>query len=127
MRLKGSVGQGGQNLAGDVLYVQILLLDWLLQNGRSPIALDGVVGNETISAIRSFQQLNIAVVDGLVEQNRSTIKALEARHIAALKDSVLVSPHLAAVRLAYAARPREVRRPFSSTDFVEAYLNRLRG
>lgn len=98
MRLTGSVGERGRNLAADVTYVQILLSDWLLSKGKLAIAIDGIAGPKTIGAIRLFQQSNTAVVDGLVEPNRSTIKALERCHMEVLRSSISLSPYLAAAR-----------------------------
>jgi lysozyme family protein len=125
MCLTGSVGHGGQNIAGDVLYVQILLADWLLIGGKPGIAIDGIIGNQTIAAIREFQKANIAVVDGLVERNRSTIKKLEERHIEALKNAIAVSPVVTTAQRV--SRVWVGGRPVLNHQFFEAYLKRLRG
>jgi N-acetylmuramidase len=75
-----SVGKGGANLQADVLAVQTLLARhaaWV-----SPAALpvaNGVCGEDTIAAIKSFQ-LNgaaLAAADGLVSPKGFTIKRLE--------------------------------------------------
>ena len=123
MRLTGSVGQGGKNFSGDVLYVQILVSDWLLLSGKAAIALDGIAGSKTISAIRNFQTANrLAVVDGLVETNRSTIKALEAQHIAAIKRLAVVPPSAGAIKKVGATGAA-----FATNSFFDIYLDRLRG
>jgi hypothetical protein len=125
MRLTASVGQGGRNLSGDVLYVQILLADWLLVNKNTSIPIDALMGPKTIDAIRQFQVSNTAVVDVLIEPNRSTIRALETKHISSLESSIRLTlqtkgfPRLvggdASVRLQ------------SSPPLVDAYLRMLRG
>src|SRR5262245_1610778 len=117
MRLKGSVGEGGRNIKGDVLYVQILLADWLLANGQQPIEVDGIVGPKTASAIRASQNANTPVVDGLVEPGRASIRSLEERHLVLVMSSIQI-------------RPQYRRRALPSylpSQWSEAYLNKLRG
>jgi peptidoglycan hydrolase-like protein with peptidoglycan-binding domain len=126
MRLKGSVGKGGRNIPGDAMYVQILLSDWLLVHGKPAIAIDGIVGSQTASAIREFQQENTAVVDGLVEPDRSTIKALEKRHLETIAQYTFIAPAIAE----YSSRQgtkRETAPSISAAGLVDVYLNRLRG
>jgi hypothetical protein len=55
MPIERSVGQGGVNIKGDVIFVQLLLNDWRARNGMVRIEVDGLVGPETIGAIRSIQ------------------------------------------------------------------------
>jgi hypothetical protein len=50
-----SVGEGGANDPADVQAIQLLLTDWRLHNGRNAIAIDSLIGPETIDAIRDFQ------------------------------------------------------------------------
>lgn len=126
MRLKGSVGQGGRNIPGDVTYVQLLLADWQLVNNQPPISVDGLVGPQTIAAIRSFQSKNTAVTDGLVEPNRSTIKALESSHLKVVMN-VTLSP---AIQYVFSRRrgsaPPSVAMKNPDTLFG-LYLDALRG
>jgi peptidoglycan hydrolase-like protein with peptidoglycan-binding domain len=104
-----------------VLYVQILLTDWLLVNKNTTIAIDGLVGSETIGAIRQFQAANTAVVDGLVEPNRSTINALENKHIATLLGSTELTAQ------ASSSRTSGTDSPAIEPGLADAYLNMLRG
>lgn len=121
MRLKDSVGHGGRNLIGDVLYVQILLTDWLLVTKNTSIAIDGLVGPMTIGAIRQFQAAKTSVVDGLVEPERSTIKALESEHISTLLGSIALTTLAPGIN-------RPSAEPLSlSPELADAYLNKLRG
>jgi peptidoglycan hydrolase-like protein with peptidoglycan-binding domain len=84
MPISDSVGQGGRNILIDVTYVQILLADYRMRNGKSPIAIDGLVGSETIAAIRDFQSRLIGFVDGRVDPGKKTISLLESLHLQSL-------------------------------------------
>jgi peptidoglycan hydrolase-like protein with peptidoglycan-binding domain len=89
--IRKSVGQGGQNIAGDVLYVQILLADVLVRKGLASISIDGVCGPKTIKAIRDFQQAGPALVqDGRIDPNGPTIRALHRKHIEGIGSGQLV-------------------------------------
>ncbi len=67
--ITGSVGQGGVNNEADVKVVQGLLA----QAGHSPGSLDGVIGTNTIQAIKDFQGANFDFTpDGLVSVNGQT-------------------------------------------------------
>lgn len=125
MRLKGSVGQGGRNLASDATYVQLLLADWQMVNSQQPIKVDGIVGPKTIAAIRAFQAKNIAVTDGLVEPNRSSIKALERSHLKVVMN-VIASPVLkyALARRSGVASGVAAKSP---DELFRLYLDALRG
>jgi peptidoglycan hydrolase-like protein with peptidoglycan-binding domain len=78
MPISKSVGKGGSNLRREVRYVQNLLNAWRQQHGRPKIKVDGVLGPETIGAIEDFQRAVTRVVDGRVDPNGPSIKALEA-------------------------------------------------
>jgi hypothetical protein len=80
MPIKGSVGQSGNNATADVFYVQFLLSDWLYRGGNGTIAIDGLVGPETISTIQRFQKANDCTVDGRVDVDNQTINCLESLH-----------------------------------------------
>ncbi|MGV9451543.1 peptidoglycan-binding domain-containing protein [Streptomyces sp. NPDC003635] len=79
--LGGSVGAGGVNEHQDTRYVQALLNDWRGRNGRSLISLDGLVGDQTVSAVQDFQTAVTGVVDGRVDVNAQAIAALEQTHL----------------------------------------------
>lgn len=69
-----SVGKGGINQEADVRLVQELLND----KGEN-LKVDGLIGNNTINAIKRFQgTLNIGPPDGLIEPGKNTIAALTA-------------------------------------------------
>jgi hypothetical protein len=124
MRLKGSVGDGGRNLPGDVQYVQILVCDWLVARGMQAIDIDDMSGPETIGAIKQFQRLNTAVVDGLVEVSRSTIRALEFCHINNIAGNSQLS-----YRVIYRTRYKTYYTPSKASpqQFWNKYLDALRG
>ena len=120
MRLKGSVGRGGANIPGDVLYVQYLLNDWRNENGRQLIALDGVVGPATIAAIVDFQTAQTHFVDALVDTNKASIHALERFQREKLK-LIQVDPRSRGILNNFLARGRVP----GDMDFAELYLNAL--
>ena len=72
--ITGSVGQGGENQAGDVLQVQA----WLNARLGGTLTIDGVCGPLTIAAIKTFQAGVRGVVspDGLISPNGATLLAL---------------------------------------------------
>ncbi|MFL5001283.1 MAG: peptidoglycan-binding protein, partial [Xanthobacteraceae bacterium] len=74
--ISASVGLGGRNLAGDTFTIQQLLNRARQNDGLPPIAVDGLVGPETIGAIRAFQQSRVGFSDGRVDPNGPTLAAL---------------------------------------------------
>jgi hypothetical protein len=78
MPISKAVGRGGSNIKKDVRYVQALLNFWRQDNGRVQIKVDGLVGPQTIGAIEDFQRAKTGIVDGRVDPNGPSIKALEA-------------------------------------------------
>lgn len=79
LTLGASVGNNGTNRPDDVRTVQTLLNALTTTEGRpsAPLSVDGRVGPMTVAAIRRFQAAQrLAVVDGLVEPNRNTVRAL---------------------------------------------------
>ncbi len=78
MCISGSVGQGGENQRIDVKTVQLLLkLNRSAVPEWSNLTVDGVVGTETITAIRRFQAEVAGVApDGRVAPDGITLKAL---------------------------------------------------
>src|SRR4051794_40070727 len=76
MLITASVGSSGFNRRDDVVLVQFLLNDWRERNRRSPIAQDGLVGPQTIGAIRDFQETMTHVVDGRVDPAGPSMNAL---------------------------------------------------
>jgi peptidoglycan hydrolase-like protein with peptidoglycan-binding domain len=77
MPISKSVGKGGYNIKEEVRYVQKLLNAWRQENGRPEIQADGLVGPKTIGAIEDFQRAKTGIVDGRVDPNGPSIKALE--------------------------------------------------
>lgn len=77
MPITSSVGSGGFNRRADVTRVQEYLNIARQQDALPPIAVDGIVGPETIGAITAFQRLNTRVVDGRIDPHGPTIAALE--------------------------------------------------
>ena len=76
--LVSSVGSNGVNAYADTKYVQRLLNQWRAPRGLALLAVDGVVGSNTTTAISDFQRAETpAWVDGLVEPGRSTIRRME--------------------------------------------------
>ncbi|MEZ4401366.1 MAG: hypothetical protein R3B06_15180 [Kofleriaceae bacterium] len=72
-RLRGSVGRGGANQAGDVAVVQQRLADV----GLSPGAVDRQCGPATIAAIEAAQRaIGFARPDGLIEPGKRTARSL---------------------------------------------------
>ncbi len=76
MLITASVGSSGVNRRDDVTLIQFLLNEWRAQNARKRIAQDGLVGPETIGAIRDFQNAVTHIVDGRVDPGGPAIKEL---------------------------------------------------
>jgi hypothetical protein len=74
--IKASVGYCGTNYKNDVVYVQTLLNKNM---GTPPLAIDGVCGKNTISAIVNFQAeiVCLSKPDGRIDPGGVTIKHLE--------------------------------------------------
>lgn len=95
--LANSVGQDGTNDPADVQAVQIMLTDWRLNNGRSAIGMDGIIGPETIGAIQDFQQAVTGIADGRVDPGGQAITALERAHLDSLvapAPDLIVDPNI---------------------------------
>lgn len=91
MPITSSVGEGGVNQQGNVLFVQLLLGDWQLRNGLPPIVIDGAVGAEMVSALKAFQTQTSEVPDGRVEPGGATILKLEELHMQGLRKNEVTS------------------------------------
>jgi peptidoglycan L-alanyl-D-glutamate endopeptidase CwlK len=74
MGLRGSVGEKGKNLRDDVSTCQTLLKT----KGQNPGPVDGICGQQTIGAIRSFQATFLSRPDGLIEVDGMTWKRLSS-------------------------------------------------
>ena len=72
MNINNSVGIGGSNNRNDVFIVQ----KKLQENGFPGLADDGVVGVQTISAIKNFQRRFMHFPDGIISPNGATEKRL---------------------------------------------------
>ena len=83
MLIAASVGSSGINRRDDVALIQFLLNDWRQRNGRRRIAEDGLVGPETIAAIRDFQGTVTHLVDGRIDSAGPSMTALERMPAAA--------------------------------------------
>ncbi len=77
--LQGSVGRGGKNHRGDVIFVQ-QLLNQHLSVPLEVLQVDGVVGPMTIFAIEEYQRRNVLSIrpDGRVDPGGKTFGALTA-------------------------------------------------
>jgi hypothetical protein len=88
MPITSSVGSGGVNRRADVMRVQDYLNIARQQNRLPPIAVDGIVGPETVGAITAFQNRNTRVVDGRIDPLGPTIAVLE-RSVATIVEANL--------------------------------------
>jgi len=119
MPIKNSVGTGGRNAVADVFFVQLLLNDWRVRNQRNPIAVDGLVGQETVGAIEEFQRRVTGKVDGRVDPAGPAIEKLEEFHFQGILSGEWYLPHSRFRRQVAADNPL-VRRAH------EEYLKALR-
>lgn len=78
-RLGSSVGRGGVNGSGDVKYIQALLSSWLATQKQGPLAVDGICGRLTQTAIDDFQRLS-SRADGRIDPQGPTLRELELAH-----------------------------------------------
>jgi peptidoglycan hydrolase-like protein with peptidoglycan-binding domain len=81
-KLRGAVGAGGHNQAGDVTRIQVLInrnLKYI--PGTAPLKEDGRVGPITVAAIRQYQSkvVRLRLPDGRVDVDGPTYAALSAR------------------------------------------------
>jgi len=77
-------GTMAPNLDTDVRYVQLLLNDWRGRAGLPLIGENGLVGDETRSAIGTVQETFMEVPDERVDPAEGTIALLEAEHLRAV-------------------------------------------
>ena len=76
--LTGSVGSGGTNRHEAVKSIQLLLNDWRTSVQLPKIGVDGIVGPETIGAIREFQGRYPGLVrDGRIDPNGPMLSKLD--------------------------------------------------
>lgn len=78
LRIGASVGEGGVNRRDDIWSVQTLLIKVRKKARQSAITLDGIIGPETIGAIKTFQreQFGWNPPDGCVDPRGRTLKHL---------------------------------------------------
>ncbi|PZU83631.1 MAG: hypothetical protein DI527_23800 [Chelatococcus sp.] len=77
--IEKSVGRAGVNGRNDTLIVQCLLNVARARTGVKPIAIDGLVGPETIGAITAFQQRSPGLAhDGRIDPDGRTLTTLIA-------------------------------------------------
>jgi peptidoglycan hydrolase-like protein with peptidoglycan-binding domain len=74
--ISASVGNLGANDPDDVRIVQCALNVWRTGQRKPPIAVDGLVGPQTIAAISDFQTQKRLVTDGRIDAGGATIKSL---------------------------------------------------
>ena len=74
--ITASVGRGGANVPNDVRILQCGLNVTRASSGLRPIAIDGLVGRETLGAIREFQRRNNLLMDGRMDVNGPAIARL---------------------------------------------------
>ncbi|WP_207480963.1 peptidoglycan-binding domain-containing protein [Arenibaculum pallidiluteum] len=86
--IEKSVGKEGSNSKGDVRVVQLLLNDWLGGEHKTLLKVDGIAGPKTEAAILAFQKAKTKVVDGRIDPQGPTIKALAALHLKALLSGI---------------------------------------
>lgn len=77
MTIRASVGKGGVNLADDVRRIQDGLNLARRPEHLGNIAVDGIVGPQTIHAISTFQRSHTRIVDGRIDPHGPTLRALE--------------------------------------------------
>jgi peptidoglycan hydrolase-like protein with peptidoglycan-binding domain len=128
--LAKSVGAGGANQQKDVRLVQLLLNDWLGRRQQTLLKVDGIVGPLTTGAIRTFQKSNGSIVDGRVDPDGPTIKALASLHLAALQQGLLESEFVRQASMYRSSGPapgagEEVRRR-APQEAIEVYFRMLR-
>jgi peptidoglycan hydrolase-like protein with peptidoglycan-binding domain len=119
--LQTSVGEGGVNSSRDVKYVQFLLCDWGYSARRVAIVVDGIVGPQTKAEIKAFQSQYTGIVDGRVDPNGPSIKALEDAHINNLAFNIGTSASKYAYLLPKPAAPG----PLSFDDMTSRYFSAL--
>jgi peptidoglycan hydrolase-like protein with peptidoglycan-binding domain len=120
MPINAPVGVGGANVAGDVMYIQILLNDWRVRNKVEPITVDGVIGPETNAAIKTFEFRYTPARDGRIDPNGPTLQMLEQFHL----DGVLSGQFSNTVR--YNRRVHLQRDPATTKLLFALYLKTLR-
>jgi len=76
--IERSVGQGGRNDPNDALIVQNALNVWLSSQRERWIAIDGLVGPQTIGCIKRFQRGNRLPVDGRIDAGGQSIAMLKS-------------------------------------------------
>lgn len=78
--LNSTVGAGGANQVEDVRLVQMKLSSWMESQNLGQLAIDGVVGKNTVGAIMQFQtSIGLVHPDGRIEPGRRTARALLGR------------------------------------------------
>jgi hypothetical protein len=92
--LSASVGSGGVNNRPDVWNVQTMLIKVRKRSGQTGIALDGLIGPETIGAIKSFQkeQFGWQDPDGRVDVRGRTLEHLNLLTDASGPSTFLLEP-----------------------------------
>jgi hypothetical protein len=82
MPIQSAVGLGAANLAGDVLFVQILLAGWHALEGIPPLAIDGDIGPEMIDSIKKFQrEQQTGGAEGRIDPGDAALARLEELHL----------------------------------------------
>jgi hypothetical protein len=82
IRISASVGEGGVNRRDDVRIIQSALNDIEVEDGGPDplLAVDGIAGKLTKSAIAKYQLPHIGFADSRVDPDGPTLRALNAEH-----------------------------------------------
>ncbi len=76
--IEKSVGRQGVNTFNDTLIIQSALTVLRVRGGQKPIAIDGLVGPETIGAITGLQQREGLPADGRADVDGPTVKRIRS-------------------------------------------------
>ena len=103
--ITASVGERGANHPQDVGIVQYLLNRANAKRGipKTQIDVDGIVGPQTISALKEFQTKFLKTVDGIVTPNGDTLKMLHqiAGNVPRANDGIaFLKPEVGPTRIA---------------------------
>ncbi len=90
-KIFASVGRGGKNNSEDVKVIQTLLNQHAIHKNTEALAVDGIIGPQTISRIKYFQKVIVKMIhpDGLIETNGKTFLALTTKKTSKKGDNAL--------------------------------------
>lgn len=88
IEIANTVGSRGVNRISDVFRVQLLLNVWRNSVRLPEITEDGLVGPETLEAINAFQKAKTGWVDGRIDPNGRTLRALREHAYPCLNEAL---------------------------------------